>query len=195
MNGYFREFNFPLEGGAKRRKAWWLFPRLGTRITSGRLGPFGPYELPAYYIDRFEVTNSEYQKFVDRGWLRKARVLEAHVHSRWPRVELGSGDGSAARFDRPSRAVHVEGRPLSGGASGVSGRRRELVRGCSLCRVRRQEPTYNRAMVSGSAEFRRQIHNRHEQLLVDTCACGQVPRCGTVGHLRHGWQCRGVVLE
>jgi formylglycine-generating enzyme required for sulfatase activity/predicted Ser/Thr protein kinase len=31
------------------------------------LGWLGPYKLPAYYVDRDEVTNREYQKFVDAG--------------------------------------------------------------------------------------------------------------------------------
>jgi eukaryotic-like serine/threonine-protein kinase len=31
------------------------------------VGWLGPYVLPPYYIDRYEVTNREYQKFVDNG--------------------------------------------------------------------------------------------------------------------------------
>jgi len=33
----------------------------------GFVGVVGPYELPAFYIDRYEVTNRQYQKFVDAG--------------------------------------------------------------------------------------------------------------------------------
>lgn len=33
----------------------------------GFVGTVGPYELPAFYIDRYEVTNREYQAFVDAG--------------------------------------------------------------------------------------------------------------------------------
>jgi len=33
----------------------------------GFVGLVGPYNLPPYYIDRYEVTNREYQKFVDAG--------------------------------------------------------------------------------------------------------------------------------
>lgn len=35
------------------------------------LGWVGPYELPPYYLDRNEVTNREYQNFVDRGGYEK----------------------------------------------------------------------------------------------------------------------------
>ncbi len=38
---------------------WWNY--------IGFVGEVGPYELPAFYIDRYEVTNREYQKFVDAG--------------------------------------------------------------------------------------------------------------------------------
>lgn len=37
----------------------------------GFIGWVGPYDLPSYYIDRFEVSNREYQQFVDSGGYRK----------------------------------------------------------------------------------------------------------------------------
>lgn len=33
----------------------------------GFIGWLGPYDLPGYFVDRYEVTNREYQKFVDSG--------------------------------------------------------------------------------------------------------------------------------
>jgi eukaryotic-like serine/threonine-protein kinase len=36
------------------------------------VGWVGPYKLPPYYIDRFEVTNRQYQEFVDNGGYQKA---------------------------------------------------------------------------------------------------------------------------
>jgi len=35
------------------------------------LGWLGPYDLPPFFIDRFEVTNREYQEFVDKGGYAK----------------------------------------------------------------------------------------------------------------------------
>jgi formylglycine-generating enzyme required for sulfatase activity/predicted Ser/Thr protein kinase/dienelactone hydrolase len=40
----------------------------------GFLGWIGPYELPPYYVDRFEVSNREYQKFVDGGGYTKREL-------------------------------------------------------------------------------------------------------------------------
>jgi dienelactone hydrolase len=37
-------------------------------------GWVGPYELPPFFIDRFEVTNAEYQRFVDAGGYRRREL-------------------------------------------------------------------------------------------------------------------------
>ena len=42
---------------------------------------YGPYKLPPFYVDRYEVTNREYQKFVDSHGIRKERVLERRVYA------------------------------------------------------------------------------------------------------------------
>jgi predicted Ser/Thr protein kinase/dienelactone hydrolase len=41
------------------------------------IGWMGPYSMPAYYVDRFEVTNREYQKFVDSGAYTKPQCWPA----------------------------------------------------------------------------------------------------------------------
>ena len=71
MHGYFREFEFPLEGGAKAPEGMVTVPAARYQDYIWSLGNFGPYDLPDYYIDRFEVTNRDYQKFVDAGGYRK----------------------------------------------------------------------------------------------------------------------------
>ena len=71
MHGYLREFEFHLEGGAKAPEGMVAVPATKYQDYIWSLGDFGPYDLPAYYIDRFEVTNRQYQDFVDRGGYQK----------------------------------------------------------------------------------------------------------------------------
>ena len=52
--------------------------------------------------------------------VRKARVLETYVHRDGHELSWDQAMG-LLRIRPADRAVHVEGRPLSGGTSGVSG--------------------------------------------------------------------------
>lgn len=47
------------------------------------IGWVGPYTFPPYYVDRYEVINSEYQEFVDEGGYRNPKY--------WPAVFLKGG--------------------------------------------------------------------------------------------------------
>ena len=47
------------------------------------IGWLGPYQLPPYYIDRYEVSNRAYQNFVDQGGYEKAEY--------WPRSYIQDG--------------------------------------------------------------------------------------------------------
>jgi dienelactone hydrolase len=67
MHGYFREFEFSLAGGANAPEGMVAVPAARYQDYIWSIGAFGPYELPAYYIDRFEVRNRDYRKFVDAG--------------------------------------------------------------------------------------------------------------------------------
>ena len=58
------------------------------------LGSLGPFDLPPFFIDRFEVTNHAYQDFVDQGGYSKREYLETAVQPRRARAHLGRGDGS-----------------------------------------------------------------------------------------------------
>jgi eukaryotic-like serine/threonine-protein kinase len=49
----------------------------------GFVGMVGPYKLPAFYVDRYEVTNREYQKFVDSGSYEKKEY--------WTQKFIGDG--------------------------------------------------------------------------------------------------------
>jgi dienelactone hydrolase len=71
MHGYFHEFNFQLDIGAKPPDGMVPVPAAKYQDYIWSLGDFGPYDLPAYFIDRFEVTNRQYQEFVDGGGYQK----------------------------------------------------------------------------------------------------------------------------
>ncbi|MGC1965289.1 MAG: bifunctional serine/threonine-protein kinase/formylglycine-generating enzyme family protein, partial [Candidatus Acidiferrales bacterium] len=58
--------------------AWEKSPNGMVLVTGGKWGGFigfvgwlGPYKLPPYYLDRYEVTNRQYQKFVSSGGYEK----------------------------------------------------------------------------------------------------------------------------
>lgn len=61
------DMNFPLSA-MKDAPAGMVFvpPARWTEMVQF-IGWLGPYDLPGYYVDRYEVTNRDYQKFVDSG--------------------------------------------------------------------------------------------------------------------------------
>jgi dienelactone hydrolase len=72
IQGYFHEFNFALDAAATAPEGMVAVPAVHQfESLVWSLGDFGPYDLPAFYIDRFEVTNHQYQDFVDQGGYRK----------------------------------------------------------------------------------------------------------------------------
>jgi len=66
------------------------------------VGWVGPYDLPAFYMDRFEVTNRQYQEFVDKGGYAKREYWTQRFldHGR----ELSWNDAMARFRDRTGRA-------------------------------------------------------------------------------------------
>jgi eukaryotic-like serine/threonine-protein kinase len=66
--------NFDLDQAAKAPEG--MVPVRGQRFLDylAYLGWVGPYNLPPFFIDRFEVTNRQYQKFVDAGGYRKREL-------------------------------------------------------------------------------------------------------------------------
>lgn len=68
---------FPLADAMKAPAGMVFSPadRWGDYI--GFIGWVGPYNMPAYYADKYEVTNGEYQKFVDSGGYEKKEYWPA----------------------------------------------------------------------------------------------------------------------
>jgi serine/threonine protein kinase/dienelactone hydrolase len=71
IHGYFHEFRFDLNVAASAPKGMIAIPATHYEEYVWSIPPLGPYDLPVYYMDRFEVTNREYQEFVDRGGYQK----------------------------------------------------------------------------------------------------------------------------
>ena len=96
-------------------------------------------ERDGFWLDQYEVTNRQFQAFVDAGGYRKAEY--------WPapfvedgRESPGSRPSEARRPYRPPRPRRVGGRGVSRGRGGLSRAWRELVRGRGLRRVRGEDP-------------------------------------------------------
>ncbi len=51
-------------------------------------GPSSVMPLPDYFLDKFEVTNGQFKKFVNAGSYRQAEVLAPSVPEGWPRRDL-----------------------------------------------------------------------------------------------------------
>jgi serine/threonine protein kinase/formylglycine-generating enzyme required for sulfatase activity/dienelactone hydrolase len=71
VHGPRREFNFPLEAIATAPQGMVPVPAVRFDDFVWSLGELGPYDLPLFYLDRFEVTNRQYQDFVDHGGYQK----------------------------------------------------------------------------------------------------------------------------
>jgi dienelactone hydrolase/tRNA A-37 threonylcarbamoyl transferase component Bud32 len=66
-----REFNFPLEPSGTAPMGMVLVPATQAWALVWSIGELGPYDLPKFYLDRYEVTNRQYQEFVDQGGYEK----------------------------------------------------------------------------------------------------------------------------
>jgi formylglycine-generating enzyme required for sulfatase activity len=65
------KMNFPLGEAQTWPKGMVLAPAHSWRGNAQFVGWLGPYKLPSYYVDRYEVTNRDYQAFVDSGGYEK----------------------------------------------------------------------------------------------------------------------------
>ena len=85
------------------------------------------YDLPPFDIDRFEVTNRQYQEFVDQGGYQKREYWREPFVQDGQSADLGAGHGSVSRSDRAAWTIHMAGRALRPGPSRLSGSGRQLV--------------------------------------------------------------------
>ena len=72
-----RSMNFSLTETLKSPPGMVFDPGGSWGTYVGFIGWLGPYKLPPFYIDRYEVTNRDYQKFVDSGGYLKAQYWPA----------------------------------------------------------------------------------------------------------------------
>ncbi len=93
---------FALEASQTAPEGMVYVPGGGWGDYIGFVGMVGPYKLPAFYVDRYEVTNREYQKFVDSGGYEKKEY--------W--TEKFSGDGRELSWaDAMAEFRDTSGRP------------------------------------------------------------------------------------
>ena len=110
-----------------------------------RAGP----PLGDYLMDRYEVTNSDYKRFVDSGGYRRQEYWEYPFVKDGQPDSLGPRDGGDDRSHRAPGALDLGGRRVSRRPGGVSGRRRQLVRSGGLREVRGQGTANGVSLVSG----------------------------------------------
>jgi len=71
IHGFFHEFTFALDLAAAAPQGMVAVPATRFEDYIWSLGPLGPYELPAFQMDKFEVTNQQYQEFIGQGGYQK----------------------------------------------------------------------------------------------------------------------------
>ena len=79
------------------------------------VGWYGPHKLPAFYVDRYEVTNREYQKFVDSGGYEKKEYWTEDFTRDGREAFVDRSYGATSRYDRPRGTIDLGRRSLSPG--------------------------------------------------------------------------------
>jgi eukaryotic-like serine/threonine-protein kinase len=195
MHGYFREFEFLMDGGAKAPEGMVFVPAAKYQDYIWSLGDIGPYDLPAYYIDRFEVTNRQYQDFVDRGGYQK-REYWKHKFMRdgrelnWEQAMDLLRDSTGRPGPSTWKAGHYpEGQadyPV-GGVSWYEAAAYAEFAGKSL-------PVIAQWFQAAPSSVARHVIAM-SNFSLSPVPVGKYQGVGTVGYLRHGREPCGVVLE
>jgi serine/threonine protein kinase/formylglycine-generating enzyme required for sulfatase activity/dienelactone hydrolase len=85
------KMDFPLEEDQKAPAGMVYVPGGSWGTYEAFLGWVGPYQLPPYYVDRFEVTNREFQNFVDAGGYTNPKYWPAEFHEQGKTLSWGEG--------------------------------------------------------------------------------------------------------
>ena len=100
----------------------------------------GPYSIgvaasvtmPDFWIDKFELTNREFQRFVEAGGYADRKSLEGAAHRRQPNALFRRGRVAISRQNGKKRTDDMGARKLSRGKRRLPCRRHRLVRGGRL---------------------------------------------------------------
>ncbi len=165
-------------------------------------GPFGEmidfagalaYDLPAYDIDKFEVTNAQYQQFVDQGGYRKPeywkeKFIKDGKELTWEQAMDLFRDPTGRPGPSTWEAGHFPQGQADYPVSGVS-----WYEAVGVCGLRRQEPAGDRTVFqSGSARLGAVCRESEQFWRTRAGPGGQVCRSRSVRHLRHGGQREGM---
>ncbi len=78
--GFYPEVSLPSEANAEAPSGMTVIPAARYEDYIWSIGAVGPYDLPAYSLDRLEVTNRQYQQFVDGGGYSQRRFWKHPFH-------------------------------------------------------------------------------------------------------------------
>ena len=83
------------------------------RVPGGAVSGIG--QLPAFFIDKYEVTNKAFKRFVDAGGYRDGAILAVIDDEPRPHCLVGGVSCGVPRRDRPPRALDLGARHVPGG--------------------------------------------------------------------------------
>ena len=89
-------------------------------------------ELPEFWLDRYEVTNRQFEAFVRGGGYQPARAVEAALRPSRQEPLVRRGDGPLSRPHGPAGPRHLGAGRLPRGSRRLPGVGSELVRGRGL---------------------------------------------------------------